>query len=415
MTTSTSFSASVETPISWMVAVVSTVIITITFGAPYVAVMALKPIAAELGVPRSVPALTNSLAYLGTGAGGIFMGWWADRVGVKWTVPIGAVMVGGGAMLASVGGVWPLLLGHGVMIGLLGNAGVFAPLTSYVSYWFDRRRGVALSLVATGQMTAGAIWPLVFQRTIDAVGWRSTLFWYGVFTIASVLPLSLLLRRDIPVPPADADRAQPQPGAAVLGLSPNLVMAILSLAVICCCVTMAMPMGHLVAFCSDMGFAPARGAEMLSLLLGSAFVGRMAWGRLSDRIGGLRTILLSSACQAVGLALYLVIDDLVGLYVLSAAFGLGFGGIVPSYVLALRELFPVSQAGWRIALLMFFSLAGMAFGGWLAGAIYDWASYYRPAFAAGVAFNLVNLLLIGGLVWRDGLRIPTIVHKLARQ
>jgi MFS family permease len=172
MPASTSFPASVETPISWMVPVVSTVIITITFGAPYVAVMALKPIAAELGVPRSVPALTNSLAYLGTGAGGIFMGWWADRVGVKWTVPIGAVMVGGGAMLASVGGVWPLLLGHGVMIGLLGNAGVFAPLTSYVSYWFDRRRGVALSLVATGQMTAGAIWPLVFQRTIDAVGWR---------------------------------------------------------------------------------------------------------------------------------------------------------------------------------------------------------------------------------------------------
>jgi MFS family permease len=389
---------SIESRTSWRLMVVATVIATITFGAPYVTVIALKPIALDLGSPRSVPALAGALMYLGTGVGGIFMGWWADRVGVKVTVTIGCLMVGAGAMLSSLGTEWSLLLGHGVLIGLLGNAGIFAPLMTYITRWFDVRRGVALSFVATGQTMAGALWSPVFDASIERFGWQRTLFWYGVLTIVTVLPLALLLRRP-PAPSAtSAAEAEARRTGLVLGLAPNMVLALLCAAIVGCCIAMTMPMGHLVAFCSDLGYLPARGAEMLSLLLGCAFIGRFFWGRLSDRIGGLMTILIGSACQAAGLTFFVVVKGLAGLYVISAAFGLGFGGIIPAYVLTVRELFPAGEAGWRIATVLFFGLAAMAFGGWLAGAIYDWAGYYQPAFATGVLFNLVNLVLIGGLI-----------------
>jgi MFS family permease len=389
---------SIESLMSWRLMVVATAISTITFGAPYVTVIALKQIALDLGSPRSVPALAGALMYLGTGIGGIFMGWWADRVGVKVTVTIGALMVGAGAMISSSGSEWSLLLGHGVLMGLIGNAGVFAPLMTYITRWFDRRRGVALSFVATGQTMAGALWSPFFDAAIEHYGWQRTLFCYGVLTIASVLPLALLLRRPPAPAVVSAAEAEAARSGLVLGLPPNMVLGLLCAAIVGCCIAMTMPMGHLVAFCSDLGYLPARGAEMLSLLLGCAFLGRFFWGRLSDRIGGLKAIFFGSICQAVGLSLFVLVKGLAALYVVSAAFGLGFGGIIPAYVLTVRELFPAGEAGWRIATVLFFGLAAMAFGGWLAGAIYDWAGYYQPAFVTGVLFNLVNLVLIGSLL-----------------
>jgi MFS family permease len=221
-----------------------------------------------------------------------------------------------------------------------------------------------------------------------------------VFAIATMVPLSLLLGEPPAARPTAQSAVEAAPRPIVLGLPANLVQAILCAGIVCCCIAMAMPMGHVVAFCSDLGFAPARGAEMLSLLLGCAFLSRVLWGRLSDRIGGLRTILIGSACQAAFLSLYIMVDDLVGLYLVSAAFGLGFGGIVPSYALSIRDLFSAREAGWRMGAIFLFGLAGMALGGWLGGYIYDLRGAYQPAFVIGVLFNLLNLLLIGGLVLR---------------
>jgi MFS family permease len=388
---------SIECRAGWIVAIASMSIMAIGFGTPYVVVVALKPIAAEAGA-RGVPSLANALAYFGAGAGGIAAGWIADRVGVIAPALFGSIMVGLGAIVASGGDAWQLYVGHGLMIGLLGNAAMFAPLMANVSRWFDRNRGAALALVATGQQLAGAVWPPLFRYTIDLVGWRQTLFWFGVFALATMAPLSLMLRRAPAAAPARADA--PTHTGRVLGWPGNLVQALITLAIVCCCVAMAMPMSHVVAFCSDLGFAAARGAEMLSLLLGCAFLSRMLWGRLSDRVGGLPTVLICSAAQATCLALFLVPDSLLGLYFVSAAFGLGFGGIVPSFALSIRELFAEREAGWRMGWVFFGGLVGMALGAWLGGVVYDRTASYQPAFLLGVLFNLVNLVIVATLVLR---------------
>jgi MFS family permease len=389
-----------ESPASWRIAVVSMLIISIGWGAPYLIAVALKPMAADLGSARSVPSLASSFAYMGIGVGGIFMGWWADRVGAMWTALLGSIMIGAGAMVASGGAEWQLYIGYGVMIGLLGGAGLFAPLMANTSRWFHTRRGTALAIVASGQQIAGACWPLVFRYAMERVGWRSTLFWYGALVLAVVPAMCLMLRHRPPVlavsPPAQGVQ---KPGR-LPGFAPNWVQAALCAAIVCCCVPMALPLAHLVAFCSDLGYAPARGTEMLTLLLVAAFLSRMLWGRMSDRIGGLKTILIGSIAQGVFLACYLFVDNLVGLYAISAAFGVGFGGLIPSYVLTVRDLFPASEAGWRIGTVLLFGLLGMALGAWMGGALFDWFAYYRPAFALGVAFNVLNLVLIAGLLAR---------------
>jgi MFS family permease len=272
---------------------------------------------------------------------------------------------------------------------------------SNVTRWFDNNRGVALSIVASGQSVAGGICPPLFRWGIDQIGWRMTLIAYGVFATSTMLPLALCLRR-----PPSAPARKPGTGSAVDGrsgsrINPTLALALLSIAIVGCCVAMAMPIVHTVAFCGDLGFAAARGAEMLSLLLAAAFFSRMFWGRLSDRIGGLRTILYGAAAQAVALAFYMVVDGLFQLYVLSAAFGLAFGGIVPAYTLAVRDLFPVGDAGWRIGIVYFFGTIGMALGGWMGGVVFDQFLHYQAAFALGVVFNLVNIAAIGTLLYHQ--------------
>lgn len=398
---------SIECRESWVVVTAALAILSLGWGAPLVAAVALKPIALELGVPRSVPALAGSAAFLGSGLGGVLMGWAAERVGARRIAAFGAAMLVAGMLLSAGGQAWQLLVGHGVL-GFLGLSCLFAPLITLVSHWFDRRRGTALALVSSGQYMAGVIWPSVFSEAIDAYGWQRTMVWFGVGAGLAILPLTLLLRAP---PVAVADMAGAGQGAGdglVLGLRPNVAMGLISAAVFLCCIPMAMPPGHLVAFCSDLGIPAVRGAAMLSIMLAAAFVSRQFWGWLADRVGGLRTVLAASTFQAVALAGFLATQDEVGLFTVSAAFGLGFSGIVPAYVMAIRELFPGHEAGWRVPVLLLMGQAGMAAGGWMAGAIYDGAATYMPAFATGVAFNAANLVLLGLLLLRAPARTVTV-------
>jgi MFS family permease len=397
---------SVETRTSWIVATAALAIISVSYGAPLVAVVGLREIAEELGGARSVPGLAFSLAWLGSAVGGIAMGRIADQIGVRWTVAFGACMIALGLALSAGGAAWQLWVGHGVFLGLLGNAGINAPLYVYVSRWFDRRRGTALALISSGQYVAGAVWPSVFGPAIATFGWRWTMLVFGAAEAAAVVLLALLVLR----PPPEAARgaaaaAGPQPGASVLGLRPNLALALLALASFLCCVPMAMPQGHLIALCGDLGIPASRGAAMLAVLLTCAFLSRQFWGWIADRIGGLRTLLIGSACQAVALAGFLLTQDEAGLFAVAAAFGLGFSGLIPAYVLTVRELFPATEAGWRIPALLLFSGSGMAAGGWLAAVIYDHFGFYGAAFGAGLVFNAANLAILGFLVLRRQIRL----------
>jgi MFS family permease len=392
---------SIESRASWIAAAVTLAILSVSYGAPLVVVVGLKPIVAALGADRSVVALSASLVWLGTGSGGIVMGRLAERFGMRPIAIFGAVMTALGLAVSAIGQTWTLVFGSALFIGLLGNSAHFPPLVTYVSRWFDRRRGTAVALISSGQYIAGVVWPTVFERSIVGFGWQATMLGFAVIVAAAIVPLAMFLRappRPVPVE-ASAGRLHHRTGA--LPLQPNLVQALLCAAAFLCCVPMAMPAGHLVALCSDLGIPAASGAAMLSVLLGCAFLSRMFWGWLTDRIGGLGAVFAGSACQAIAIAAFSVTQDERSLFAVSAAYGLGFSGIIPAYVVAIRDLFPSAEASWRVPTLLFTGMAGMAFGGWFAGALYDHFGFYAPAFAVGALFNLANLAVIGFLVIRQ--------------
>ena len=400
----------IETRTSWLVASVALVIMAVAFGAPWITVVALKDIAAAVNGERSIPAFASALMWIGSGFGGIVMGRVAERVGVRWTVICGAVMIATGLALSSLGPSWPLYMGHGLFIGLIGIGGINAPSYVYVSRWFDRRRGSALALISSGAYLAGAVWPSIFERVISQVGWQHTMLYFAAFELLVIVPAAAIVLRAPPEVPHHAALARPgHANKSVMGWPPNLVFGLQMCAIFTCCVPMSMPQGHLVAFCSDLGISPAHGAAMVSVLLGTAFFSRQMWGAISDRIGGLYTMLIGSACQAVGMAAFLMTQDEAGLFTVAALFGFGFSGLVPANILTSRELFPVGEAYWRMPTLLLCSGWGMATGGWLAGVLYDYFGFYAPAFAAGLGFNFLNFLLIGTLALRRHQTAPAAV------
>ncbi|MGH8429825.1 MAG: MFS transporter [Solimonas sp.] len=226
---------------------------------------------------------------------------------------------------------------------------------------------------------------------------------FGLFVLVTILALAAIFLRAPPETRASqgAARGEPQAGALVAGFPPNLAMALLMAAIFCCCVPMAMPAQHVVAFCGDLGFAPEHGAAMLSELLGSAFLSRQLWGWLADRIGGVRTLLWSSLAQATTLSGFLLTQNEAALFAISAAFGVAFSGLLPAYVIVIREFYPVKEANWRVPAIFLAGFLGMAAGGWGAGALYDHFGYYLPAFGVGIGVNVINLVIVLTLAMRQ--------------
>jgi MFS family permease len=377
---------------AWIAACAALAILTIAHGAPLIATVSLTRIAAELATSRAAPAAANSFTYIGAAVGGILAGWLAGRVGFRPVVLFGAVMLAAGLVVSTLGGMTELYIGHGLLLGLLGTSCMLSPLVTYVSLWFERNRGSAVALISSGQSISGALWPMLFDYVNSQLGWRQTMTIYAAFALAAVALLAIVF---LSPPPAIAP-ARTTAGSAS-GKSSHTVMIVLMLAVFCCCVPMNMPIQHIVAFCGDLGIASQRGALMLSVMLGAAFVARQFWGYVADRIGGLKTLIWSSFAQALALSGLLLTQDGMLLMVISAAFGFGLSGLLPAYVIAIREHYPAAEAGWRVPTVMFAGYLGMAAGGWGAGAIYDRFGFYLPAFGTGMAFNLVNLLLLIGL------------------
>ncbi|WP_088278804.1 MFS transporter [Ideonella sp. A 288] len=371
---------------------VTLLLMTIGSCGMYVVSVTLPAVQAEFGVARADASLPYTLLMIGFGLGGVLMGRLADRHGVMLPLFIGAASLGAGFVLCGyAGGILEFAVLHGLLIGLLGSSASFAPLVADTSMWFVKRRGIAVAVCASGNYVAGAVWPPIVQHFVSTVGWRQTYIGLGVFCGLSMALLALLMR---PRPPAAV--AAPARGRAVLpserpfGLSMNQAQGLLCVAGVACCVAMAMPQVHIVAYCGDLGYGAARGAEMLSLMLGAGIVSRLVSGAICDRIGGIRTLLLGSVLQGVALLLFLPFDGLVSLYVISAMFGLFQGGIVPSYAIIVREHFPPAEAGARVGTVLMCTLFGMALGGWMSGKVFDLTGSYQAAFVNGIAWNLLN-------------------------
>jgi MFS family permease len=396
-------SSEAESPYAWLRLAASLALMTLGASGMYIVTVALPLVQAEFAVNRSDASLPYTLTMIGFGLGGILMGRLADRFGVIVPVLIGTFCLGAGFIAAGfAGSLWQFALAQGLLIGFLGCSATFAPLVADTSLWFHRRRGIAVAICASGNYLAGALWPPVVQHFFDTAGWRQTYMGVGAFCIAAMLPLALVLRRRPPaLVTANADGTGHAPAPHSLGLPPALVLGLLCTAGVACCVAMSMPQVHIVALCGDLGFAAARGAEMLSLMLGFGIVSRLLSGWICDRIGGLRTLLLGSALQMVALALYLPADDLASLYVVSAMFGLFQGGIVPSYAIIVREYFAPRVAGTIVSIVLTSTLFGMALGGWMSGAIFDLTGSYRAAFLNGIAWNLLNMAIAGLLLLRS--------------
>jgi MFS family permease len=338
---------------------------------------------------------------LGFAAGGVVMGRLADRFGI--TVPIIVSTLALGAGYIAVGNaatLWQVAIAHGLLIGF-GCSATFGPLMADISHWFTRRRGIAVAIAAAGNYLAGTIWPPVVQHFIASDGWRATYIGIGLFCLATMLPLSLALRRRIGGQHAAAASAEAARRQADLPLSPRALQILLFIAGLSCCVAMSMPQVHIVAYCGDLGYGVARGADMLSLMLGFGIVSRVASGFIADRIGGVRTLLLGSVLQGTALFFYLFFDGLTSLYVISALFGLFQGGIVPSYAIIVREYFPSEQASTRVGLVIMATVLGMALGGWMSGAIFDLTGSYQAAFLNGLAWNLLNVSITTFLLQRS--------------
>ena len=385
-------------------------IMTVGASGMYVVAVVLPAVQRDFGVGRADASLPYTMLMVGFGVGGLLMGKLADRFGIMVPLVIGGTSIGLGFAAAGLApNIWTFALAHGVLLGLLGCSATFAPLMADTSLWFVKRRGIAVAICASGNYVGGAIWPPIVQHLVTTIGWRQTYFVLAAVAGITMVGLALLLRER---PPKAAAHVVPAAGTSTLhsalhgaagltggasampfGLSPLKAQLLLCVAGTACCVAMAMPQVHIVAYCGDRGYGVARGAEMLSIMLGFGIASRLISGAICDRIGGLRTLLLGSALQGVALLLFLPFDGLVSLYVISALFGLFQGGIVPSYAIIVREHFPASEAGARVGAIIMCTMLGMALGGWMSGKVFDLTGSYHAAFLNGVAWNLLNLAI----------------------
>lgn len=388
---------------AWLRLVVAVVIGSLGSVGMWSVVVALPVVQTDFGATRGTAALAFTMVMLGFGLGQVVTGKISDRYGIVAAIGAGIGILGLGYVGAGYApSIWAFIVLH-FAIGL-SSAATFGPLMAEASHWFERYRGLAVAIAASGNYVGGTVWPPLVNFGMQSVGWRTTHIAIGIFTAIAML-LALMVLRVLMGAATRRSHVNAAPPRVDLKLSTNALTAILSLASISCCVAMSMPQVHIVAYCGDLGYGVARGAEMLSLMLGFGIISRIGSGFLADRIGGIRTLLIGSIAQGAALLFYLFFDSLTSLYIISAMFGLFQGGIVPSYAIIVREAMPASEAATRIGIVIFASVFGMSFGGWISGVIFDAAGSYAAAFANGLAWNLLNVSIIVLLMMRARQRV----------
>jgi len=390
----------IGSPYAWHRLTISLLLSTIAGIGMWSAVVALPAVQADFGIDRATASLPFTFAFTGYAFGGVLMGRLADRLGIVIPLTIGVVMIGLGYVGSSFSvAAWQYAIAYGV-IGV-GSSAASAPLLADISHWFTRQRGIAIAIVSCSSYLAGTIWPPAIEYALAGVGWRQTHAVIGVLSTVTMLPLIFLtLRPRAPTIHVDAGGLASAGAQRAFGLSPNALQATLMIAGVCCCVTMSTPQVQIVAYCGDLGYEPARGAEMLSLMIGLGVLSRLVAGSVADRLGGLTTLAILSTLQAVATFPYILFDDLAALYAMSGIFGLFNGGLIPMYAVTVREYFSPHEAGARVGIVIGATLLGMALGGWMSGAIFDLTGSYRATFINAVIWNLFNLIILLWLLSR---------------
>lgn len=392
----------IDGPYAWFRMTIAILIGTFGTVGLWAFVVVLPPIQAEFGVDSAAASLPYTSAMVGFALGNVLLGRFADRTGVAMPVAIAGAALGAGFILSSfTTALWQFVILQ-VLIGL-GGAACFGPLLADISHWFEKRRGIAVAAVACGNYLSGVLWPTVIKLALEHTSWRVTFLGIGIFCIVSIVPLALLMRAKPVVQEADempGAQARRPGGRRPIDLSPRALQSLLVLAGLGCCVAMSMPQVHIVAYCIDLGYDIARGAEMLSLMLGAGIASRLISGVLADKIGGVPTLLLGSVLQGLSLLLYIPFNGLASLYMVSFIFGLSQGGIIPSYAIIVREYLPAREAGQRMGVVIMATIIGMALGGWMSGWIYDLTGSYQAAFLNGIAWNLGNVAIAFFILYR---------------
>ncbi|HST01680.1 MAG TPA: MFS transporter [Usitatibacter sp.] len=400
---------------AWTRLAITLVLISLGSSTMYVVPVVFPAVQADFGVDRAAVSASYAMLMVGMGVGGIFMGRLADRFGMMPPLVLGGLGIAAGfAIAGSASSLVTFNVAHGLLVGLLGSSAMFSPLLADTSLWFVRRRGIAVAICASGNFLGGAVWPPVVQHFVASVGWRQTYLGMGVVAGVLIVMLAFAMRPRAPLaqPTAAASRGAPE-GGRPFGLPPLPAQVLLCIAGLACCVAMSMPQVHIVAYCADLGYGPARGAQMLSLMFACGIVSRLASGWICDHIGGLRTLIVGSSLQAVALMLFLPFNGLVSLYLLSALFGLFQGGIVPSYAIIVRENFAAKETGARVGAVIMCTMVGMALGGWMSGKVYDLTGSYQAAFLNGIAWNVLNLAIASFLLFRTS-RASRLVPRASR-
>lgn len=394
-----------DTRISWTRLALSLALSLVGNAGMWAIIVILPAVQAEFGVDRATASLPYTLTMVGFALGNWVIGRWVDRYGVGRVLAVAALMMASSFAGAAAAPNIATLSALQLVVGFA-TAASFGPLIADVSQWFLRRRGIAVAIIASGNYLSGAIWPLVLADILAGPGWRTAYLVIAASALLIMLPLSYALRKPLPDEAMQASAAAAALRAKTAGIPQNTLLWLLALAGIGCCVAMAMPQVHIVAYCVDLGYGPAVGAEMLSLMLMGGVASRLVSGVLADKLGGVLTLLIGSSLQMLALFLYLPASGLVSLYVVSLIFGLSQGGIVPSYAIIVREYLPPKEAGAKVGFVIMATIVGMALGGWMSGWIYDLTGSYRLAFINGIAFNALNVGVMLLILFRSRPRAP---------
>ena len=385
---------------SWTRLGLTLFVATVINAGMWVIIVIMPAIEAEYGGTRAMASLPYTLTMVGFALGNYVIGRAVDHFGITASLIVAATMTAIGFGLATLSSSLLVLSFTQFLVGFASAVG-FGPLIADISHWFVRRRGIAVAIVASGNYLSGALWPILLAEVLAESGWRAVYIVMAAVTLAAVIPLAFALRRRLPQEVQTAAQNTSLVNALTVGLSPRALQYLLGFAGIGCCVAMSMPQVHIVAYCVDLGFGPAVGAQMLSLMLLCGVASRIISGLVADLLGGVRTLLIGSCLQCLALFLYLPSGGMVSLYVVSLVFGLSQGGIVPSYALVVREYMPAKEAGARVGFVLMATILGMALGGWLSGVTYDLSGSYTLAFVNGIIWNSANIAIITWLISRS--------------